>query len=56
MKPEKLKDKDDQEQKANKENFTGGEAPVKDNGDNFVEVYDSATLTKIATNSWIALT
>jgi hypothetical protein len=34
MKPEKLKDKDDQEQKANKENFTGGESPVKDDEEN----------------------
>jgi hypothetical protein len=34
MKPEKLKDKDDQDQKSNKENFTGGESPVKDDEEN----------------------
>ena len=31
----------------------GASVTVNDNGDDFVEVYDSATLTKIATNSWI---
>lgn len=35
MKPEKLEDQDrEQDKNANQENFTGGEAPVKDDEEN----------------------